>query len=552
MTSPTGAAMRRTTRPATSTATGTPTPRTGSGTSGGPPRGPPGPPGPPKPPERSLTAIALATKVSPKNSANRMPKRLGNRRRPPPHPPGPRGGNGSVSGHHGGRRPGPRRSGIGEPVPDAVDGEQVPGASRHRLELLADVLDMGVNRPLVGLERDAVDRVQELATGEHAARLAHQRRKELELGRGQLDRPAGDRDAHAADVDLDIGHPEDLRPAGPRRLGPPQHGTDPRDQLLGPERLHDVVVGPELEADHPVGLVAPRGQHHDRHVRRPPQRARDIEAVPPGQAEVEHDQVGPGAADVGECGVAVARHEHLEPCVLQVVADEPRDLRLVLDDQDQLHPPPPVLPQPDEAAGRRQASAPSTVPASSGAGVLTWPRPHVAASSRAGRLALGARRLALGARLLAGLLVLPAVPLIERGRAALPPRARAAPATRAVPGTAPATAPEDAARQQEDPDHQQREQDEPEREEPVAVPVAVPVAAADHPDHIDVLAAADQLVGDPLGDPQVVGADPDPDRGQDPEEHQSDDNSPSHLNLLLTLTGSFFRDRWCPDGVKDL
>src|SRR4029450_928531 len=77
------------------------------------------------------------------------------RHRPPPPPP-PSGGNGSPPGHPGGRPPARRRSGIGEPVADAMDREQVAGAAGDGLDLPAEGLDVGVHRPLVGLEGDPV------------------------------------------------------------------------------------------------------------------------------------------------------------------------------------------------------------------------------------------------------------------------------------------------------------------------------------------------------------------------------------------------------------
>jgi hypothetical protein len=42
----------------------------------------------------------------------------------------------------------------------------------------------------------------------------------------------------------------------------PQHGADARDHLGAGERLDDVVVGAQLEADDAVGLGPARG-HHD-------------------------------------------------------------------------------------------------------------------------------------------------------------------------------------------------------------------------------------------------------------------------------------------------
>src|SRR5438876_3686960 len=80
------------------------------------------------------------------------------------------------------------RAVIREAIPHAVHGEQITWLARVGLELAADVLHMRVDRALVGLEGDAVDRVEELRAREHAARRARERREELELrGRELLD-----------------------------------------------------------------------------------------------------------------------------------------------------------------------------------------------------------------------------------------------------------------------------------------------------------------------------------------------------------------------------
>src|SRR5882672_10063948 len=73
---------------------------------------------------------------------------------------------------------------LGESVADTEDGEDESGRSRIGLDLLPHVLDVGVNRPLIRLEGDAADSVQELSACEHPARLARHRRHELELGPG--------------------------------------------------------------------------------------------------------------------------------------------------------------------------------------------------------------------------------------------------------------------------------------------------------------------------------------------------------------------------------
>src|SRR5207244_5392114 len=86
-----------------------------------------------------------------------------------------------------------RRRWLGEAVPDAKNRQQVARRPRVGLDLAADVLDVGVDRALVRLERHAAHRIQQLRAREHAARLPRQGREPLKLGRGQITPPA----AHA-------------------------------------------------------------------------------------------------------------------------------------------------------------------------------------------------------------------------------------------------------------------------------------------------------------------------------------------------------------------
>src|SRR5919106_446279 len=263
MTSPTGPATRRTAHTATpKRAPSSSRPRIAVGTRSAL-RSPT-----PSAPETTITASALVANSRRKNVANAKPTRRRKRRRRPAHHGPPRGGKGSFSGHHGGRnpRPGPHRrwSPIGEPVADAVDGQEVSGPAGHRLDLLPDVLHVCVDGPLVRLEGDAVHRVEELRAREDSPGLSGHGGHELELRRREVDRPAADRDPHPGHVDLDIANPNDLRHSLRGRLGPPEHRPDPGHELLRAERLDHVIVGAELEAHEPVRLVAAGGEDHDR------------------------------------------------------------------------------------------------------------------------------------------------------------------------------------------------------------------------------------------------------------------------------------------------
>ena len=114
-----------------------------------------------------------------------------------------------------------------------------------------------------------------------------------------------------------------------------QQRAQAREQLLALERLDEVVVGAGVEPlDARLERVA-RGQHQDRDVlavRAQP--LGDLDAVEPGQPEVEHQQVGQ------EGVVGVQRRDAVTGELDLVALDAQRalqhlgDVVVVLDDQD--------------------------------------------------------------------------------------------------------------------------------------------------------------------------------------------------------------------------
>src|SRR5919198_1154562 len=152
MTSPTGAAIRRAERPAT----------TNSSTSRARPVTPATPracPWRPTAPDTSSTSSALTMNTSPKNTARKSPTRRAN---------GPRRHGSSERGSAASDPRGSSGSVIGEPVSHAVDGQNVAGGAGGGLDLLAEILHVRVDGTFVGLERDAVDGVEQLAAREDA------------------------------------------------------------------------------------------------------------------------------------------------------------------------------------------------------------------------------------------------------------------------------------------------------------------------------------------------------------------------------------------------
>src|SRR5262245_53481074 len=181
-----------------------------------------------------------------------------------------------------------------------------------------------------------MDGIEELRAREDSARLARHRRGDRELRRRWLDRSTGDRRAQARFVEHEIPDLDDIAPIA-RALAAPEHGAHPGDELARAERLGDVVVGPELEPEELVELAVASGQDDDRGRPRRADRAGDLEAVEPGETEVEHDEVWLPDLHRLHRRRAVAGGEDREARMLEVIARELDDLRLVIDDQDGLH-----------------------------------------------------------------------------------------------------------------------------------------------------------------------------------------------------------------------
>jgi hypothetical protein len=111
------------------------------------------------------------------------------------------------------------------------------------------------------------DLVDEPLPRHDAARLAQEQLEELELLAGQIQilpihARCATRRVQRNCPDLQRARSLDLchRPLA----DPPQDSADARGDLTGAERLHDVVVGAELEADDAIGLLTAGGEHDDR------------------------------------------------------------------------------------------------------------------------------------------------------------------------------------------------------------------------------------------------------------------------------------------------
>ena len=120
-------------------------------------------------------------------------------------------------------------------------------------------------------------------------------------------------------------------------MRPPQQRAHAGDELARAEGLDDVVVGAGLEAEEAVGLLDPSREHDDGHIGLTAQNPRHIDAVKLRKTEIEDDEIGMPATGELQSLRAVARRDHGEARMLQIIARNLGDLTLIVHDQHSFH-----------------------------------------------------------------------------------------------------------------------------------------------------------------------------------------------------------------------
>jgi hypothetical protein len=216
--------------------------------------------------------------------------------------------------------------------------------------------------------------VEEARAGDRLAGVAGQVLEYRELARGERDGHSGSGHLVRGGIDDEVA---DLQAHRPLRGSAAHQRAQPGQQLAEVEGLDQVVVGADVEAADAVVQLSARGEHEDR---RPAvalaQHAADLEAVAVGQHHVQDDAVVVPHGCLRQRAVAVADHVDGVALVAQPTADGPRQLRVVLDEQQ-----PHVAP-----CGQRRRNDTSSARSSPPFNVasFTWPIPftyHFASST---------------------------------------------------------------------------------------------------------------------------------------------------------------------------
>src|SRR5467141_3226433 len=234
-----------------------------------------------------------------------------------------------------------RLDGYAEDIAGTALSPDVLRLRRVRLDLAPQPEDLHVDRAIVNLGAVQAREIEQLLARQHPLRRCAERLQQVYLAVAEIDAATLWRSQPAAaEVELPAGKAvgAPLVAACQQQLArgliTAQHGADAGEELARAEGFHDVVVGAELEAHYPVGLVVLAGDDDDGSRALLPELARQLHAVLSGKAQVEHHQVDSVLAqhpchfrpvrDRGDAQVVPAK----------IIANQLADRRIVVDGED--------------------------------------------------------------------------------------------------------------------------------------------------------------------------------------------------------------------------
>ena len=222
-------------------------------------------------------------------------------------------------------------SGLGVP-PEVAHPVADPPDSLDQVALAAQLAPQAqhrvVDRP-VARAASTPHRVHEVAPAERPAGRAHQQLHHLELVGGRSTSRASTRNSWRSGSSSSgpcssrpVSPPAGRPRSAPDPIRPPQERPDAGDQLAHAEGLGQVVVGADLEPQHPVDLVGARGEHQHRRRGLGAEGSQHRQPVETRQHPVEHHQVRSAGAMELQRGHAVGGAQDVVPVRAQLTGDD--------------------------------------------------------------------------------------------------------------------------------------------------------------------------------------------------------------------------------------
>jgi len=174
-----------------------------------------------------------------------------------------------------------------------------------------------------------------VVAGKDAAEMAGEVVEQAEFGGRGGHGLTANGENHGGGIDGDVA---DLEWTGRQgALEAAKHGFDAGDEFAGTEGLGDVVVGADFKAEDAVGLAAFGGEKNDGNAGEAgglADGAAKLEAVAAGDHDIEDEKRGTLALGIRNDVRAGGIDADDEAIVLQMMANEARDIRIVFDDED--------------------------------------------------------------------------------------------------------------------------------------------------------------------------------------------------------------------------
>jgi hypothetical protein len=221
-----------------------------------------------------------------------------------------------------------------EAISGAAHGFQIARIFRVGLDFFADAADVNIDRTRRHVSGVAPDGVEQVVAAEDASLVAREVIEQAKFGGRGRDQAAAHHERHGRGIDFNVADFHGTRRQRP--LEAAQHGLDAGNQFARAERLGDVVVGAEFEAEDAVGFAALRRQKNDRHRREAgnlADAAAEFKAVFARDHDVENEQRRALPLGVGQYVGAGWVDADDEALVFEVVADEARNIRIVFNDE---------------------------------------------------------------------------------------------------------------------------------------------------------------------------------------------------------------------------
>ncbi len=203
------------------------------------------------------------------------------------------------------------------------------------LDLFPQPLDMHIHSPGIADILIPPDLIQKLLPGEHLVRGSRQEIEELQLlGRHfHLASVADHGIIGQVDGQPVVFHTLCLIGGGSLlsgRLAAPQDGPDPGHHFLGIKRLHDVVVGPQLQPQNLVKDLALGGKHDHRGGGFRADLPAHLVAVHARKHQVQQDQVGLVALKGIQRILPVEHNLRVKAFLIQVKRDQLRNILIIV------------------------------------------------------------------------------------------------------------------------------------------------------------------------------------------------------------------------------